>query len=137
MKRLNFILLASICFLVISCDNKDGSVSMRVSPQTVSMTDSSMKLIIENHTRRPLEYGAPFGLQYFNNGNWETIEFDFEWILPVWVLKAGGTAERQISLSENGIHFAKPGKYRIVKNIALLELSSDSFKLKAEFEVVK
>jgi hypothetical protein len=135
MKKLCSILLVSICFLVASCDNKE-LVLMQVSPQTVSMTDASISLIIENQTRRDLEFGAYFILQYFNNENWETIQFDFSFLDIMYGLKSGGTQEMRLLSGESfAKYIVKPGKYRILKDF--ISESLGRFELKAEFQVVE
>jgi len=137
MKKIYFILFTSICFLVTSCENKPELVIMQVSPQTVSMTDASISLIIENQTRGNLEFGTYFHLQFFNNENWETIQFDFSFLDIALLVWAGRTEELRLLSGESfAKYIVKPGKYRIIKD----DFNSESLgrlELSAEFQMVE
>ena len=85
MKRIFFIIVAILLILVgsFSCkeeedtkrvySTKEGRIDinenefiiMRLLPESVPI-NSSMKLIIENHTKEDLMYGTDFSIEYFN-----------------------------------------------------------------------
>ena len=111
-------------------------VTMRVMPENI-FVNSSIKLIIENHSKGDLLYSQDFSLEYFDKENWTQIQLDINFEDIGIVLKAGETAEEQFYVSEK--YFQRLGKYRIVKNIGLysnfpFEIDS-RFNLYAEFEV--
>ena len=119
--------------------NENEFVIMKMLPEN-GFIDSSVKSIIENHTKGTLTYGNDFSLEYLNGTNWIPIELDLEFPAIELGLLAGETREGLFNFSliekyNNG----RNGKYRIVRNFGLyynFPLGIDSsFDLYMEFEI--
>ena len=118
---------------------EDEFVTMYVLPEVISI-NSSAKLIIENHTKRILTYGAPFSLEYLEKESWKEIKLDVAWESIQYGISAGDTTEEQFNLSLiKKFNNSKKGRYRIVRDFGLYYHfpfgECSSFILHAEFEI--
>ena len=104
------------------------SLSMEVSPSTVSVSDKELTLIFHDSSDTCFYYGLEYTLEYYYDGEWKKIDFvpGFE-ILSVEYLGSDGT-ELKISLDNHDFLFT-PGRYRACKTILRRTLY-------AEFEMV-
>ena len=149
MKR-NFFIMAAILLILagsFSCKEKEDTkrvystkegridinenefIIMRLLPESAPI-NSSMKLIIENHTKEDLIYGSEFSIEYFNKNNWKEIRLDIMWTDIGIITFAGETSEEEINLYSLVKKHSKwkNGKYRIIKILY-------KQKLYAEFEI--
>ena len=111
-------------------------LTMQVVPKIVSIDSPFPQLKMENHTNSDMIYGAPFCLEYFNENNWEPIQFKNVWPDIGYILYAGETTEKQIDLYPfvEAYNNSQKGKYRIIKTISPIGTFNNSF-LCAEFEI--
>ena len=121
--------------------NENEFVRIRVVPEN-DLINLSLKLIIENQSKRELIYGPDFSLEYFDEGKWTEVRLDYCFDPIGYVLTTEETSEELFSLLERDSY--RLGKYRIIKNFSLVhayplveEYSNDfeSFDLYAEFEI--
>jgi hypothetical protein len=120
--------------------NKNEYVSMRLSPNT-AFIGSSAVLIIENHTKKEIDYGNEFLIEYFDEGNWTEIPLNCMFSDILYMLYAGKTHEIQFGILSDE-YFYRLGKYRIIKHFSVpagFILDSDNilygFDLTAEIEI--
>ena len=116
--------------------NENEFALMRLSPENGSI-NSSIFLIIENHTTAALIHGQDYSLEYFNNGKWKEIQLDGDGFPMIgYILNSGETVEKPFSLSQK--YFKKLGTYRMIKNFSLDSASYGdygNFNLCVEFEI--
>jgi hypothetical protein len=156
MKKIFFIvilLFATIATILIGCHkynednfickcgkveiNKKEYVTMCIIPDIVS-ENSVNKLRIENHTKKNIIYENPFSIEYFNGNDWNSVEFDFSFTLPLYTLKVGKAIEWNMSLYSliEKYNDGKKGKYRYIKKVNLAIYPDPlSHYLYAEFEI--
>jgi hypothetical protein len=83
----------------------------------ICTANSSIKLIMYNHTKNIIQWGGEYRVEYFNGINWLPMEYGcgiVEYIL--YGTESGKKEEMQFSLSYGDF---STGKYRVFKDVAL------------------
>jgi hypothetical protein len=123
---------------VVKISNREYLL-MQILPETVS-ANSSHVLKIENHTKKVMNYGHHFHLEYFDGNNWIDIKLDIVWETILLGLKPRKVIEEQMvsgylySLVEK-YNNSKKGRYRIVKEFIVM-WTNEGYHLCAEFEII-
>ena len=95
--------------------NETEFVTMRLLPE-YGFVNSTMNLIIENHSTGVLHFGQPYSLLYFDEESWIEVPIDHHFEDIGYFVEAGGEIDYlRFYISERV--FNKPGRYRMVKKI--------------------
>jgi len=110
--------------------NQLGGVAIELTQATYQPEGDTFELRVINDSDEQITYGAPYTLEYNDEGTWYEVETDEEiaFIMIAHILDAGDEATEELNLE-----FYEPldlGHYRIVRQI-------NEEPLTAEFEVVE
>jgi len=113
--------------------NDEEYLKMCTSPKQVSINSSTtLKLILENHTKEEMFWGQPYRLEHYNGSDWIPIKLNVNFELIGYILKPLEIAEQQFFLSD--MNSQTLGKYRVIKNV---NLGAQVYVIYAEFEIIK
>lgn len=111
-------------------------IDLKLKIKENTLTSVGLTMIVENNSDRDLQYGNPYSIEKYVDGNWKnapTIN-DLFFTMPAFDLKKGESIELSINW-EYGYGELK-GKYRIVKEFSYKEKNDYiMFNKYLEFEI--
>jgi len=110
-----------------------NDVSMEVVPPTYTRIPEKIVLRISNHSTAPIEFGAAYTIEYFDNNAWKILPFSQEiaFIAIMFTLPPGESNNYEISLYPDLAEY-KSGLYRVRKSILR---ESGNLEITAEFTI--
>jgi hypothetical protein len=86
-----------------------------------------------------VQFGLPFGVQRFEDGNWVEVPLDRFWRLPLMHLLPGQAFRQSLIPAEDFSEIPRPGRHRVVKEIQVgpiyCEAALETQMLYAEFRI--
>jgi len=125
------LLLAALLLSAVSCGAKtedspylegdfdtSGEIVLRVEHPVYDKSVSSFHYYVENHTDNQLTFGAPYSIEVFKDGVWQSLPAreDAAWNDIAYVLEAGGEWSNSFSFFAYDYEVVD-GRYRLIKEI--------------------
>jgi len=100
---------------------------MRLYVEEGSVTPSGLRLTMINDSGSGMGHGTPYSIQQYVNGEWQQVPFTVNeviWIMPLFIISPGYSTEENINW-EHMHGQLPPGRYRVVRNFMMLDMSDD------------
>ncbi|MCR8630219.1 immunoglobulin-like domain-containing protein [Paenibacillus radicis (ex Xue et al. 2023)] len=104
--------------------------AMSLDKKQYSKLDT-VRLNISNYGPSVLMFGKPYKIQKYNQSEWENAPIQRAFTLEGIGLEPGKTYEQKVTIND-----LEPGKYRILKEVSIMDIHDIKETLTAEFEVI-
>jgi hypothetical protein len=109
-------LLILVATLVVTGAVLMGTVAFHLDKETYRPNET-VTITLRSLRTGKVQFGTPFGVQRFEDGNWVEVPLDRVWTLELIGLLPGLAFRQSFTPADDFSETPKPGRYRVVKEI--------------------
>jgi hypothetical protein len=131
-------LLIAVATVVVTGAVLMGTVAFHLDKETYGPSET-VTITLRSLRTGKVQFGTPFEVQRFEDGNWVEVPLDRLWTFDIIVLLAGKAVRQSFIPAEDFFETPKPGRYRVVKEIQVGRIhygaTLETQTLHAEFHI--